>query len=306
MAAKLLAAVALVGSVTAGVVASRTEVPEPPVAARASSVSAPSDPSRGASIPGPGAPRVLDEVALPEDAPSVAEGARPGSSAPEAPASSEAPAVSVSTGAPVRVPLLVPSGAPVRAPSPVGEAAPSASPPPGEALSVPGTHRLTGLVPSVHRSDQARAGDRSTAPEPARGSPRAGGGEHSAASPPAVALAPSVTPPAASIAPVMALPPEPASAPRATPADRVAEEAVLLREAHGALARGDGAGALRHLDVHAARFPSGVLVEERRAARVFALCAAGRAADARSAADTFLAASPRSPLAAQVRRACAR
>ena len=86
--------------------------------------------------------------------------------------------------------------------------------------------------------------------------------------------------------------------------DSVAEEAALLRAAHAALARGDGDGALARLDEHAARFPRGALGEEERAARVFALCASGRKTEARALAASFVAASPRSPLAAQVRRSC--
>jgi hypothetical protein len=95
-----------------------------------------------------------------------------------------------------------------------------------------------------------------------------------------------------------------AEAPRSA-ADLVAEEASLLRAANGALARGDSSAALARLDEHAARFPHGALSAERQAARVFALCAAGRTAEARGAARAFLAAHPRSPLAAQVRRSCA-
>lgn len=59
------------------------------------------------------------------------------------------------------------------------------------------------------------------------------------------------------------------------------------------------------LDEHAARFPRGALRDEREAARVLALCADGRTAEARAAASAFVAASPRSPLASQVRAACA-
>lgn len=87
--------------------------------------------------------------------------------------------------------------------------------------------------------------------------------------------------------------------------DSVAEEAALLRAARAALARGDGAAALEHLQVHATRFPRGALAEERRAARVFALCAAGRTLESRAAAARFVAGSPGSPLAEQVRRTCA-
>jgi hypothetical protein len=95
----------------------------------------------------------------------------------------------------------------------------------------------------------------------------------------------------------------PVVTPRAT--DSIAEEAALLRAANTALARGDPATALARLDEHASRFPPGTLSEERDAARVFALCASGRSAAARAAASTFVAANPRSPHAAQVRRSCA-
>jgi hypothetical protein len=88
------------------------------------------------------------------------------------------------------------------------------------------------------------------------------------------------------------------------PDDDVAGEAALIRAAHAALARGDGAEALSALDRHTARYPHGALVEERQAARVFALCASGRVAEARDAAAAFVGESPRSPMVAQVRRAC--
>ncbi|MBX3233266.1 MAG: hypothetical protein KIT84_20955 [Labilithrix sp.] len=78
----------------------------------------------------------------------------------------------------------------------------------------------------------------------------------------------------------------------------------MLRSANAALAAGDGATALRRLDEHATRFPRGALTEEREAARVLALCASGRASEARANASTFVAANPRSPFVAQVRRAC--
>jgi hypothetical protein len=88
--------------------------------------------------------------------------------------------------------------------------------------------------------------------------------------------------------------------------DSILDEAALLRAARSAIARGDGARALSHLDEHAATFPRGALQEEAAAARVFALCAAGRAPEARTAAADFLALRASSPLAAQVRQACAR
>jgi hypothetical protein len=89
------------------------------------------------------------------------------------------------------------------------------------------------------------------------------------------------------------------------PVDAVAEEAAILRSAQAALARGDSTTALGRLDEHAQRFPHGVLGEEEVAARVLGLCAAGRASEARALGAAFLAKSPRSPLASQVKRSCA-
>lgn len=88
--------------------------------------------------------------------------------------------------------------------------------------------------------------------------------------------------------------------------DDLAGELVLIQQAQRALARGDGDAALAALDVHARTHPHGRLVEERQAARVLALCAAGRAEEARAAATRFLIRYPRSAQAARVQGACAR
>lgn len=99
---------------------------------------------------------------------------------------------------------------------------------------------------------------------------------------------------------------KPTSSPAAIVAtDTITEEAALLRAAHASLASGDGASAMRALDEHARRYPRGALAEEREAARVLALCAQGRASEARASASAFVSANPRSPYAAQVRRSCA-
>jgi hypothetical protein len=104
-------------------------------------------------------------------------------------------------------------------------------------------------------------------------------------------------------------PPEPAS-PRAhrRGEPRLGDlelEMRLLADAQVALAGGQPTRALALLEEHARRFPAGVLLEERLAARVAALCAVGRAVDARQEADAFLLARPRSPLADRVRAPCA-
>jgi hypothetical protein len=81
-------------------------------------------------------------------------------------------------------------------------------------------------------------------------------------------------------------------------------EAELLRRADESLRAGSAVLALAALDEHAARFPSGALVQEREAERVVVLCALGRTQDARTAAGAFLRSWPRSPLAARVRSSC--
>jgi hypothetical protein len=110
-----------------------------------------------------------------------------------------------------------------------------------------------------------------------------------------------------------AIAPRPSAQPAAKPStsstpptkDSILAEAALLRAARSALAQSDAASALRSLDEHAARFPRAALQEEAAAARVLALCAAGRAGEARAAAAHFLAQRASSPLAPQVRQACA-
>ena len=143
--------------------------------------------------------------------------------------------------------------------------------------------------------------------------------------------APSATP-----APATPVPPAPPAAPAAMPAARravtraqipsaasaspersesesaplsgpttVAAETELLREADASLRAGNGARALTLLNEHAARFPSGILVEEREAERVAVLCALGRSAEARESATAFLRDHARSPLSVRVRGSCA-
>jgi outer membrane protein assembly factor BamD (BamD/ComL family) len=85
----------------------------------------------------------------------------------------------------------------------------------------------------------------------------------------------------------------------------LAEETKLLLAAHGALEKGDAAGALEQIDRLGALYPEGALAEERRAARVLALCAAGRREEARREAERFLAEEPRSIQAARLRASCA-
>jgi hypothetical protein len=109
----------------------------------------------------------------------------------------------------------------------------------------------------------------------------------------------------ASAAPPPPLPP-PAPARSSHPAASDLEaEMAMLATAQAAIQRGDYATALAKLDEHQRTFPNGVLGEERTAARVVALCGAGRQAEARSLGAAFLARHPSSPLAPRVRSSCA-
>lgn len=95
------------------------------------------------------------------------------------------------------------------------------------------------------------------------------------------------------------------AAPIATqPVNSLEAELALLRDAKKALDDGNANQSLSILSEHERRFPNGVLVEERAATRVLALCAAGRTSEARTGATDFLAKYPRSPSAPRVRTSC--
>jgi hypothetical protein len=100
--------------------------------------------------------------------------------------------------------------------------------------------------------------------------------------------------------------PEPSAAPGGSTAETRAfdRELQLLRSARRALDTGSPALALALLDRYAAEFPRGTLKSECQAARILALCAAGRVASAKQARDQFLKQQPGSPLAEQLRTTC--
>jgi hypothetical protein len=99
---------------------------------------------------------------------------------------------------------------------------------------------------------------------------------------------------------------EESPAPRSKPAPglRLQDEAALLAEVQGALRAGNPKQALGKLEGYDRRFPSGMLRAEADAARVFALCASGRADKARTFAARFVQRYPGSPAAARVQAAC--
>jgi hypothetical protein len=98
-----------------------------------------------------------------------------------------------------------------------------------------------------------------------------------------------------------------ATAPKRMPGpsnETLEEELPLLQSAQDALRLGDTDRALSLLDVHAKRFPTGVLSEERRAARALAACRKADGPSARTEAKAFVLDSPTSPLVESVRKAC--
>jgi hypothetical protein len=130
---------------------------------------------------------------------------------------------------------------------------------------------------------------------PPAAAPRVAESTYAAGSPASTPASAATALPATQAAPAPHIPEGPAS---------VEAEAELLREADVARKAGDAPRALALLDEHSARFPHGVLVQEREAERVVVLCALGRADEARAAASAFLREWPRSPLAGRVRASC--
>ncbi len=78
------------------------------------------------------------------------------------------------------------------------------------------------------------------------------------------------------------------------------EENHQMSEARAAMRRGDAPGALTLLDQVRARFPGGVLVQEREALAIEALARSGRRGDAAARAAAFLKAYPTSMFADRV------
>ena len=79
----------------------------------------------------------------------------------------------------------------------------------------------------------------------------------------------------------------------------------MLTQASAATQRGEVARAEQILHTYDQRFPSGQLAEERAAAGILVLCAAGRTQSARSEARRFVERWPRSPLVARIGSSCA-
>jgi hypothetical protein len=94
--------------------------------------------------------------------------------------------------------------------------------------------------------------------------------------------------------------PQAPAAPPAKSIDAFREELGLIDDARGALAKGDTSNALRLLQEHSTRFPSGAFVVERDVIRIDALVAAGRSDEATQSARAFLARHPGSAQAGRI------
>jgi hypothetical protein len=77
-----------------------------------------------------------------------------------------------------------------------------------------------------------------------------------------------------------------------------------LHQAHGELRSGNAGRALSLAREHAHRYPSSQLRFERNALEVRALCALGREAEARKAADQLRSQAPNSPVSAALKDTC--
>lgn len=142
--------------------------------------------------------------------------------------------------------------------------------------------------------------------------------------PPPKLVTPIVAPPSAPVVPVVidraapleapSAPPsnepvttEPAKAPAPTSSraeDHLAAEVAILSRAGAALRGGRPGAALEALDEHQRRFPSGVLSQERSAARIQALCALGRTREGLAELARLERRAPTSPHVVRARKAC--
>jgi hypothetical protein len=165
------------------------------------------------------------------------------------------------------------------------------------ALAVVGLAVVVGVLWLAWRTEPA-----SSMPLPRAESSVAG----RAALPPWVARAAGVPsePVQESVAPPARQPNPARPAPSRRVRDELSEEVAILSRAETDLYGGRPQRALLALDEHERKFGNGVLAEERTAARIQALCALGRTAEADSELARLARISPNSPHAKRSRDAC--
>lgn len=88
------------------------------------------------------------------------------------------------------------------------------------------------------------------------------------------------------------------------PVNSLRSELVLLRSAQRAFRKGDLEQTLRTLEKHQAKFPSGVLREERQTLRALTLCSRGDITKGKQIVRQLLVESPHTPLTQRIRRSC--
>jgi hypothetical protein len=113
--------------------------------------------------------------------------------------------------------------------------------------------------------------------------------------------------PAPALAATQDFPTNPAPSPAtssSSSAVTLTREARALADVQRALREGRSADALLMLASQGREFAGGALGQEREAARIVALCGAGRVAEGRAAAERFLTTTPGSPVAARIRTGC--
>jgi len=86
--------------------------------------------------------------------------------------------------------------------------------------------------------------------------------------------------------------------------DNLAQEVAILSQASSDLHAGRPVDALKALEEHQRRFPTGALAEERTAARIRALCALGRVNEAQTDLTMLSRSIPDSPHLARARKVC--
>jgi hypothetical protein len=86
--------------------------------------------------------------------------------------------------------------------------------------------------------------------------------------------------------------------------DGLSEEVAIMSRAESDLHGGRPESALKALGEHERKFGNGVLAEERTAARIQALCALGRTAEADAQLARLIRTAPNSPHTERARQAC--
>lgn len=196
-------------------------------------------------------------------------------------------------GAPPTGPRVEPVPSP-----PEAEAHPSVVRP--EALPLAATTSVAGK--GTHGRPTSRANEPS-APTPRATVGSVAGGRAAPVGEPAPAPDATVRPAPEAAALPPAPPPDAAPAASAPPALQAQFDA--MGRAQRALRDGRSREALEVLDANRPTLQNGALSEEYAAARVLALCGAGRRDEASTAAQAFFRAFPRSPLTPRVRASCA-